>query len=68
MVLLFGVALYPLSSSNHNGGNNVVWSAFVALYPLSSSNHNWVGVIKLLFAVALYPLSSSNHNVSDADR
>ena len=34
------VALYPLSSPNHNKMNAYDYKAFVALYPLSSPNHN----------------------------
>ena len=35
-----GVALYPLSSPNHNRGHSTLVPMQVALYPLSSPNHN----------------------------
>ena len=57
------VALYPLSSPNHN--DLLIWSDTrgVALYPLSSPNHNSVQMLMLQNGVALYPLSSPNHNM-----
>ena len=36
------VALYPLSSPNHNPSIRRYSLPVVALYPLSSPNHNWV--------------------------
>ena len=57
------VALYPLSSPNHNYTGKNDDSTFVALYPLSSPNHNLQGKGVWLLYVALYPLSSPNHNL-----
>ena len=56
------VALYPLSSPNHNCTQTSFRTLFVALYPLSSPNHNSVILSSICGAVALYPLSSPNHN------
>ena len=56
------VALYPLSSPNHNCFVNLHCVADVALYPLSSPNHNMMYVYFKAVGVALYPLSSPNHN------
>ena len=56
------VALYPLSSPNHNTSNNYKSAEMVALYPLSSPNHNILCLPPLFLVVALYPLSSPNHN------
>ena len=56
------VALYPLSSPNHNMFHKVLRSSPVALYPLSSPNHNMRGLDLANPDVALYPLSSPNHN------
>ena len=56
------VALYPLSSPNHNSANLDAWQANVALYPLSSPNHNCQACSAFDGSVALYPLSSPNHN------
>ena len=39
-LLPIAVALYPLSSPNHNLGYDYVKKGEVALYPLSSPNHN----------------------------
>ena len=41
------VALYPLSSPNHNGHECAMAAAMVALYPLSSPNHNHCADISL---------------------
>ena len=57
------VALYPLSSPNHNSTQRRFEVAKVALYPLSSPNHNCNRKSLLLKTVALYPLSSPNHNL-----
>ena len=56
------VALYPLSSPNHNYFLLPLPVIIVALYPLSSPNHNLLVLINNLNTVALYPLSSPNHN------
>ena len=56
------VALYPLSSPNHNTLIPATKSASVALYPLSSPNHNPGQANFSPLSVALYPLSSPNHN------
>ena len=56
------VALYPLSSPNHNCTQVCWWWAPVALYPLSSPNHNYNRFRCCACLVALYPLSSPNHN------
>ena len=65
------VALYPLSSPNHNPQTRGAWQCQVALYPLSSPNHNCVLIYIPYVIVALYPLSSPNHNprvlLSDAN-
>ena len=58
------VALYPLSSPNHNDGTPRGDTFKVALYPLSSPNHNLSLESITLMQVALYPLSSPNHNLS----
>ena len=60
------VALYPLSSPNHNHVEQHFTHEHVALYPLSSPNHNPCLNSLLLLLVALYPLSSPNHNDVDA--
>ena len=61
------VALYPLSSPNHNRRARLPLETAVALYPLSSPNHNLstTGVVPPV--VALYPLSSPNHNSNIKD-
>ena len=56
------VALYPLSSPNHNRFSSRESRYTVALYPLSSPNHNVLSYMQVLQPVALYPLSSPNHN------
>ena len=57
------VALYPLSSPNHNS-QLIAWLVIcVALYPLSSPNHNPNTCALRKGLVALYPLSSPNHNL-----
>ena len=58
-----GVALYPLSSPNHNSSLMSISPPTVALYPLSSPNHNSVLLGYPIQIVALYPLSSPNHNL-----
>ena len=58
------VALYPLSSPNHNRLFLCSSVEGVALYPLSSPNHNAGWDANPLANVALYPLSSPNHNLS----
>ena len=58
----WAVALYPLSSPNHNITCIIFLTLFVALYPLSSPNHNSNIRGNSRSAVALYPLSSPNHN------
>ena len=63
MAVSLFVALYPLSSPNHNYPLFRIFSFCVALYPLSSPNHNSYQTIHLLLVVALYPLSSPNHNL-----
>ena len=56
------VALYLLSSPNHNFIVVLFFKTLVALYLLSSPNHNsWEMSFKLQL-VALYLLSSPNHN------
>ena len=57
------VALYPLSSPNHNFLLIGFLLGMVALYPLSSPNHNKKGCVLQIGGVALYPLSSPNHNL-----
>ena len=57
------VALYPLSSPNHNIADVLTNLSSVALYPLSSPNHNNTLMTGLMLYVALYPLSSPNHNL-----
>ena len=57
------VALYPLSSPNHNLQTRQNLLLQVALYPLSSPNHNRLRFAVVLLHVALYPLSSPNHNL-----
>ena len=57
------VALYPLSSPNHNSLNMRLLKRLVALYPLSSPNHNKSPTAIHIVTVALYPLSSPNHNL-----
>ena len=57
------VALYPLSSPNHNNEYEIVEVSNVALYPLSSPNHNDFFPLLSISVVALYPLSSPNHNM-----
>ena len=57
------VALYPLSSPNHNNLVNMLRPENVALYPLSSPNHNRPNILRKIRIVALYPLSSPNHNL-----
>ena len=42
------VALYPLSSPNHNGPQATEEFTKVALYPLSSPNHNSLSCLKVL--------------------
>ena len=56
------VALYPLSSPNHNQLSTISLLIRVALYPLSSPNHNAQLYYTNASNVALYPLSSPNHN------
>ena len=56
------VALYPLSSPNHNSRARLILVLLVALYPLSSPNHNTSQPALTSGCVALYPLSSPNHN------
>ena len=56
------VALYPLSSPNHNCLLMTTLYPTVALYPLSSPNHNYSLMRSDRTVVALYPLSSPNHN------
>ena len=56
------VALYPLSSPNHNPLELPTPELDVALYPLSSPNHNISLAPRSRSKVALYPLSSPNHN------
>ena len=56
------VALYPLSSPNHNLSYLWMLLLLVALYPLSSPNHNILRACAFRARVALYPLSSPNHN------
>ena len=56
------VALYPLSSPNHNCLQKSKNTNSVALYPLSSPNHNCEATGGGCSTVALYPLSSPNHN------
>ena len=58
------VALYPLSSPNHNPNLHIYRTRAVALYPLSSPNHNNGEGQMTVKAVALYPLSSPNHNLT----
>ena len=62
MVTDLDVALYPLSSPNHNCVRALALMALVALYPLSSPNHNTGTGMPSKRTVALYPLSSPNHN------
>ena len=57
------VALYPLSSPNHNLFDASLCLLQVALYPLSSPNHNAIFLLLSVMMVALYPLSSPNHNI-----
>ena len=57
------VALYPLSSPNHNSLKPPWLRSTVALYPLSSPNHNLNCDRNRWTSVALYPLSSPNHNL-----
>ena len=59
---LLCVALYPLSSPNHNLLSLRTPMLLVALYPLSSPNHNYNDEPYIYKGVALYPLSSPNHN------
>ena len=56
------VALYPLSSPNHNLFTSSFASFSVALYPLSSPSQNVHYFVGCFGTVALYPLSSPNHN------
>ena len=58
------VALYLLSSPNHNYGAYRGIRGSVALYLLSSPNHNSVALSALSPIVALYLLSSPNHNLA----
>ena len=62
MVVSLFVALYPLSSPNHNLTRKAENMETVALYPLSSPNHNLMIINSVSSSVALYPLSSPNHN------
>ena len=46
-LMMYGaVALYPLSSPNHNYQTNLSLLVLVALYPLSSPNHNMLLLIR----------------------
>ena len=58
----YKVALYLLSSPNHNQKEEEAGTNQVALYLLSSPNHNRVVLALLIVPVALYLLSSPNHN------
>ena len=59
---LLQVALYLLSSPNHNFTSGASSRCKVALYLLSSPNHNGTRIIFSSRMVALYLLSSPNHN------
>ena len=59
------VALYLLSSPNHNSSAVVISLPLVALYLLSSPNHNRQLIRLFSGQVALYLLSSPNHNLAD---
>ena len=61
-LILGGVVLHPLSTSNHNSFTEAWETARVVLHPLSTSNHNPHQVHIPDKTVVLHPLSTSNHN------